>query len=153
MIQSSSHPDEDELQEEKFLEVYQDATDLYGLIHYRYIYTPRGLAVMREKFLSGAFGVCPRVVCERQNVLPIAIRDELKNSRVKVYCPRCKDVYIPKYKLSDVDGAYFGTSFPHVLMYTYPDLKPRSEEVKKFVPKIFGFALYKENGSKFEEGV
>ncbi len=30
----------------------------------------------------------------------------------KVYCPRCEDVYIPKKKCPDVDGAYFGCSFP-----------------------------------------
>ena len=41
-----------------FLEVYQAAMDLYGLIHARFILSPRGLAMMREKFLLGAFGMC-----------------------------------------------------------------------------------------------
>ena len=41
-----------------FLEVYQAAMDLYGLIHGRFILSPRGLAMMREKFLLGAFGMC-----------------------------------------------------------------------------------------------
>ena len=42
--------------------------------------------------------------------------EELRTSRVKIYCPRCEDVYIPKKKCQDVDGAYFGCSFPHVLI-------------------------------------
>lgn len=100
----------------RFLEVYQHATELYGLIHARYITTPEGLAIMRERYLAGRFGNCPRVMCEKQNVLPIAISEDLKIARVKVYCPRCKDVYSPKKKSADADGAYFGTSFPHLLL-------------------------------------
>ena len=54
--------------------------------------------------------------------------EELRTSRVKVilssvigkikkvYCPKCEDVYIPKKKCADVDGAYFGCSFPHILL-------------------------------------
>jgi len=42
--------------------------------------------------------------------------EELRTSRVKIYCPRCEDVYIPKKKCQDVDGAYFGCSFPHVIL-------------------------------------
>lgn len=56
-------PDEEELEDERFLEIYQEATDIYGLIHARFIMTPKGLAIMREKFLLGKFGICPRVLC------------------------------------------------------------------------------------------
>jgi casein kinase II subunit beta len=90
--------------------------DLYGLIHARFIITPRGLSMMKEKFMMGSFGYCPRVLCERQNVLPIGVSEELSTSRVKVYCPRCQDVYIPRSKQLDIDGAYFGSSFPHIFM-------------------------------------
>ena len=72
-----------------FLEVYQAAMDLYGLIHARFILSPRGLAMMREKFLLGAFGMCQRILCDRQVVLPIGLSEELSTSRVKVFCPRC----------------------------------------------------------------
>jgi casein kinase II subunit beta len=72
---------------------------------------------MREKYLAGKFGTCPRVYCEKQNVIPIGISEDSKIARAKVYCPRCKDVYAPnKKKMTDVDGSYFGTSFPHLLL-------------------------------------
>lgn len=71
---------------------------------------------MREKYLGGKFGTCPRVLCEKQNVIPIGISEDVKLARAKVYCPRCKDIYAPKKKFADVDGAYFGTSFPHLLL-------------------------------------
>lgn len=90
--------------------------DLYGLIHARFILSPRGLAMMKEKYMMGSFGYCPRVLCERQSVLPIGVSEELSTSRVKVYCPRCQDVYIPRQKQLDIDGAYFGTSFPHIFL-------------------------------------
>jgi casein kinase II subunit beta len=62
-------------------------------------------------------------MCERQSVIPVGMSEELRQSRVKVFCPRCEDVYIPKQqKFADVDGAYFGCTFPHLLLQTYPDL-------------------------------
>jgi len=33
--------------------------DLYGLIHARFILSPKGLSMMREKYLMGGFGTCP----------------------------------------------------------------------------------------------
>ena len=139
----------------RFLELYQEATDLYGLIHARFIETPKGLAIMREKFLQGKFGNCPRVLCERQNVLPIGMSEEIRTSRVKVYCPRCEDVYMPKKKEHDVDGAYFGCSFPHILLMvrswlrkTYEDLQPLMP-YNTYVPKVHGFRIYKKKGSAY----
>ena len=72
--------------------------------------------MMKEKFLKGVFGVCPRVLCERQHVLPIGMSEEIRTSRVKVFCPRCEEVYMPKKKCHDVDGAYFGCSFANILL-------------------------------------
>jgi hypothetical protein len=100
----------------RYLTIYQEATDIYGLIHARFVLTPKGLAMMKEKFLKGVFGVCPRVLCERQHVLPIGMSEEIRTSRVKVFCPRCEEVYMPKKKCHDVDGAYFGCSFANILL-------------------------------------
>ena len=107
--------------------------DLYGLIHARFILSPRGLAMMKEKYMLGSFGYCPRVLCERQNILPIGVSEELSTSRVKVYCPRCQDVYIPRQKQLDIDGAYFGTSFPHVLLKVNLNAPRKFEATKRRV--------------------
>jgi casein kinase II subunit beta len=56
MIKQKSLIDEEKLSNEQFIEVYQDAADLYGLIHSRYILTSKGLNLMRDKYLSGKFG-------------------------------------------------------------------------------------------------
>mmetsp|Transcript_60811 Transcript_60811/g.69500 ORF Transcript_60811/g.69500 Transcript_60811/m.69500 type:complete len:252 (+) Transcript_60811:49-804(+) len=147
MILSPEAPEDDDLQDERFIEIYQEATDLYGLIHARFILSPRGLAIMREKYQSGRFGFCPRVMCERQNVLPVGMSEDLRTSRVKVFCPKCEDVYIPKQKYADVDGAYFGCSFPHILLQTYPDLIP-AMLTSQYIPRIYGFRIYKKTGSR-----
>jgi casein kinase II subunit beta len=75
--------------------------------------------------------------------------EELRTSRVKVFCPRCEDVYIPKKKCPDVDGAYFGCSFPHIFLQTFPDLYPKPPGTV-YIPRIFGFKIYQKKGSKYE---
>lgn len=73
-----------------------------------------GLALVREKYLNGVFGICPRILCNKQTVLPIGLSEDTKYSRVKIFCPRCEEIYSTKHKYSNMDGAYFGTYFPQV---------------------------------------
>merc|ERR550525_1667458 len=143
MILSSEAPDEDDLADTEFMEIYRDATDLYGVIHSRYIISPRGLQVMREKYLKGTFGTCPRVLCDRQHVLPIGTAEEPRNAQVKIFCPKCERVYSPKSKYKELDGAYFGTSFPQIFLQSFPSLVPL-EITQAFVPRVFGFRLHKQ---------
>ena len=119
MILSPNAPNEEDLAEEHFLELNQEASDLYGLIHARYINSATGMAKVYQKFLSGLYGTCPRALCDRQKVLPVGLADNLKVSRFKVYCARCEEVYIPRIRSVNIDGAFFGSSFPHHFLKHY----------------------------------
>ncbi len=140
----------------------------------RYIVTARGLAAMLEKFKNCDFGRCPRCLCEGQACLPVGTSDIPGQSTVKVFCPKCEDIYYPRcahwlrvrtislthfdggvtmtmpctvlsldrseYQCS-IDGAYFSTTFPHLMMMTYPTYRP-PKSVEQYVPRVFGFKLH-----------
>ena len=55
-------PDEDDVETPRFMEIYKDATELYGLIHARFLITPRGLSLAHHKYSQADFGQCPRVM-------------------------------------------------------------------------------------------
>ncbi|RWW74660.1 hypothetical protein BHE74_00017391 [Ensete ventricosum] len=65
---------------------------------------------------------------------------KLKNSKPTQGCW----MLIPSL-CSDMDGAYIGTTFPHLYLMTYPSAKS-AMTVQHYVPKVFGFKLHK--GSK-----
>ncbi|KAL3900066.1 MAG: hypothetical protein SGCHY_001594 [Lobulomycetales sp.] len=127
------------------LQVEKSARHLYGLIHARYILTTRGMNKMKEKYKNSDFGTCPRVMCQNHRVLPVGNSDNVGLMSVKLYCPRCEDVYIPPNKRhQSTDGAYFGTSFPHFMMQVFSDLMlvPEEERMQRYIPKIFGFKIH-----------
>merc|ERR1712083_946728 len=110
--------------------IENDADVLYGLIHSRYIVTNRD------------FGECPYVYCSQTALLPVGLTDEKNRESVKLYCPSCENIYRPKSsRYEQVEGAHFGTTFPHLFFLTFPELKP--DKPKEYVPKIFGFAVHK----------
>ncbi|XP_063909777.1 casein kinase II subunit beta-like isoform X1 [Zophobas morio] len=110
------------------------AKTLYGLIHARYILTEPGIDQMCEKFRRGDFGYCPRVYCKFQKVLPIGLSDDPGKDSVKLYCPKCMEVFnIERYK--HIDGAFFGTRFPHVFFMVLPDQRPPPPK-KKYIPSM-----------------
>ncbi|KAI8983906.1 casein kinase II subunit beta [Pilobolus umbonatus] len=120
---------------------------LYGLIHQRYILTRAGMFEMLAKYEAGDFGVCPRVYCDQCHLLPCGQHDKPKLSVVRLYCPNCKDIYIPPNpKYSNIDGAYFGTSFPHLFVQTFPDVI-KSVAPKIYVARLFGFRVNEQSES------
>ena len=149
MILAETAPTPEELANEAYLELNQDASDLYGLLHSRYINTACGLAKVYHKFLTALYGNCPRALCDRQKVIPVGMSDCLKVSRFKLYCPRCQEVYVPKFHNVNIDGAYFGTSFPHHFLTHYEKSIILPPKIYHYEPKIFGFKLVGKRGSHF----
>lgn len=135
----------------------QSACTLYGLIHARYIITAHGLDAMYNKYAAKEFGTCPLVQCFGQPVLPVGLRDEMGADTVKIFCPKCKCVYQPPLIRSRnnhvtlnhssgggaVDGAAFGTTFPHLFLMTFNNLVPDAlSPDTSYVPRIFGFRVH-----------
>ena len=99
--------------------------NVYDIVHtspyLRYIVTNRGMHAMYEKYRQAAFGRCPHVFCQGQPVLPVGLSDLPRNYTVNVFCPRCHGLFFPKStRQANIDGAYFGTTFPHLYLVTHP---------------------------------
>jgi hypothetical protein len=61
---------------------------------------------------------------------------------VKLYCPKCMDVYTPKSsRHHHTDGAYFGTGFPHMLFMVHPEYRPKRSP-NQFVPRFVTIFVY-----------
>jgi casein kinase II subunit beta len=96
---------------------------------------------MYEKFRSASFGRCPHVFCQGQPVLPVGLSDMPRNFTVNVFCPRCHGLYFPKStRQANIDGAYFGTTFPHLYLMTHPDIIP-TQPRQAYVPRVYGFRV------------
>ncbi|KAA6383322.1 MAG: putative Casein kinase II subunit beta-1 [Streblomastix strix] len=105
--------------------IMDEAEALYGLIHARFILTQRGLKIMYEKFIRGDFGTCPRFLCEYQHVLPVGESTQYKVGRVKLFCPKCEEIYAPPLSMhKNLDGSFIGPTFPHLFLMQFPKLLP-----------------------------
>jgi casein kinase II subunit beta len=152
MLLSDEPPEEDMLDDENFIDSYRSALDLYGMIHARFVLTTRGQQLVREKFARQEFGRCPRVLCNAQACLPCGIFEELRRGFVRSFCPTCKQIYVPKGRVAELDGAYFGPSLPSMFLLTYPGIASSQESTtakaatswvpQYFTPKVFGFRVH-----------
>eukprot|EP01038_Epipyxis_sp_PR26KG_P008614 gene8614-11647_t len=124
----------------------RSAALLYGLIHARYIITTNGLDQMHNKYAAREFGECPRYNCKSQPVLPIGIADEPKQGTLKLFCPKCQEVYNCNGSQRHIDGAYFGSTFPHLFFMTYENLVPNAARTR-YVPRVFGFKIHPSSSS------
>lgn len=78
-----------------------------------------------DKYEAGHFGYCPRVFCHSHPVLPCGRSDLPGLDTVKLFCANCIDCYAPpSSRFHGVDGAFFGTTFPHLLFQCYRDIAP-----------------------------
>lgn len=131
-----------DLDSEDYQELNKYATSLYYLIHQRYIISKKGLADMADRFNAGDFGKCPRFLCNQSNLLPIGLHESLGKSSVKLFCPKCQEVYYPSSKYAKIDGAAFGPSFPSLLLLSVQNLKLNTGPLLKYVPRIFGIKVH-----------
>lgn len=76
--------------------VEASAEVLYGLIHARFLLTKPGLIAMAERYELKEFGKCPRIGCGGCGVVPCGLFDSPGLDTMKMFCPRCSDVYHPK---------------------------------------------------------
>lgn len=68
-------------------------------------------------------------------LISTGLSDVPGEAMVKLYCPKCMDVYTPKSsRHHHTDGAYFGTGFPHMLFMVHPEYRPKRPN-NQFVPR------------------
>lgn len=116
--------------------------ELYNLLHGRYVLTDDGLKSVRAKYDAGVYGKCLRVFCHGHHLLPIGLHDNLGESTVKCFCPKCRDIYNPQMlRNRSTDGAAFGTSLPHLLLQRMPELAT-TRPTDSYVPRLFGFRIH-----------
>lgn len=74
--------------------------------------------------------------------------DKLRMGRVKVYCPRCEEVYVPQTKFN-LDGAFFGPSLVHMFLAEFKTQIILPPKILMYEPRISGFTIAGKRGSKF----
>lgn len=57
-----------------------------------------------------------------------------------MYCPCCQQIYYPSKHRYQLDGAFFGTDFPHVFFQNFPQFL--DFKMKKYIPKVYGFKVH-----------
>lgn len=127
---------------------------LYGLIHARYIISKPGLTAMASKFERSEFGICPRYHCDGMHLIPVGATDIAGQETVRLYCPCCNDIYLPlSSRYLNIDGAFFGTTFPGLLVKMFPEIENqcriRINKVNQddFGLRLFGFKIHESSSS------
>jgi casein kinase II subunit beta len=119
------------------------AIRLYGLLHARFLLTRTALDQMRDKYSRNIFPCCPRYSCKSVTCLPYGTSDELDESVLRLYCPKCNEVYVadnPDFEV--IDGAFFGPSWIHLFVSSFPEIVRTLRRGRtKPSPRLFGFRI------------
>lgn len=138
--------EEDEDSESDLQLIDLEAQKLYGYIHQRFLTTSAGLREVKYKYKKKQFGVCPRLSCCDQPLLPCGLSESFGKGTVHVFCPRCENVYfVLNREKGVIDGANFGPAFPHLFLMTYPEYRPDTSEKNEtgFEPIVQSLHLLK----------
>lgn len=128
------------IQDQKPSKNFEAETNLYLLIHQRYIFTKNGADNVLDRVLSKEYGTCPKYGCKNAPLIPIGLSNQIGKSKTMGYCYNCNNLFEPRGSLRKLDGSAWGTGFAHFLVLTYPyhfEKKP----IKEYVPKLFGFQI------------
>lgn len=101
--------EEESADEENDEKIELNAQKLYGMIHSRYLTTSQGLKDLNTRIKENYYGICPRVLCPEQPLLPCGLSETFGRSKIKLYCPRCESIY-------NVESAEKGCLFLYCLL-------------------------------------
>ena len=66
---------------------------------------------------------------------------------MKLFCARCRELYDHNVPGGNyIDGAFFGSTFPHLFLQTYGELRPQ-RCTRQYVPRVFGFKVHQQGYS------
>ena len=82
------------------------------------------------------------MLCQGASVLPWGEDVLPGRGTVKLYCPRCEEVYSCPvgHRASKLDGAFFGPYFAHAMVLAHPALQHR-KDAARYIPRFFGFRV------------
>ena len=123
-------------------EIREQLPRVYGMIHARFILSPPGLSALKDKYDCVQYGTCPRLNCQNESLLPIGLSSQMNVSKVKVFCPCCREIFVPKTNI-DLDGAYFGPNAAHIFIDEM-HISSKRYNFQPFVHTAFGFRLRSE---------
>lgn len=128
------------LSDEDVIEIHEQAKQLYGLIHARWVCSPRGLELMKRKVVEkNRYGFCPRHHCFNAPLIPVGLSPEPNRHSAKLFCTCCADIYKPPED-KRIDGAHFGPCLPAVFLVAYPEHDKRGK-CERPVQKFMGFKI------------
>jgi len=146
LILDNYHMEDDDEEEnrEVLKRMHERATELFTLIHQRFILTTRGLKMMEQKYRNNGFGECPLITCNYQPLIPYGAYNELEKNTVKLFCPSCERLYHPsRVRHREIDGAFFGNTFANLFLITYPKYKINiPEQTEMPAPRVFGIMVH-----------
>jgi casein kinase II subunit beta len=135
--------DQDQVPEEDQAMLETACQMLYGLVHARYLLTTKGIQALHEKYVSGVYGLCWNETCasSKKYTLPMG-SDLVGQGGAHVFCPNCGECYVPRNpKLTQLDGAYFGSSAAHMLVLQFKNsIEPGS--TLPYTPLLYGFRIF-----------